>query len=94
MIKDGEPTKLILEVSKSTIKGYPHASISSKRSFEWTLQKTIRSNTLTFKFLFLHVQIMGDDDYRFLRYFLYILYLVAETREGGKKERKKGKIKT
>ncbi|KAJ0755328.1 putative rossmann-like alpha/beta/alpha sandwich protein [Helianthus annuus] len=31
----------MLGVNESSIKGYPHASISSKSAFEWTLKKII-----------------------------------------------------
>ncbi|KAL3729439.1 hypothetical protein ACJRO7_026540 [Eucalyptus globulus] len=53
---EGEPTRVMMGVNESTIKGYPHASISSRGAFEWTLQKIVRSNTSGFKLLFLHVQ--------------------------------------
>ncbi|KAL4591435.1 hypothetical protein LXL04_004400 [Taraxacum kok-saghyz] len=35
----------MVAVNESSIKGYPHASISSKSAFEWTLNKIICSNT-------------------------------------------------
>ncbi|KAL6994350.1 hypothetical protein U1Q18_012456, partial [Sarracenia purpurea var. burkii] len=34
---ESEPTRIMVGVNESTIKGYPHASISSKGAFEWTL---------------------------------------------------------
>lgn len=58
---EGEPTRIMLAVNQSTIKGYPHASISSTRAFQWTLHKIVRSNTSGFKLLFLHVQIPDED---------------------------------
>jgi hypothetical protein len=51
----------MMGVNESTIKGYPHASISSRGAFEWTLQKIVRSNTSGFKLLFLHVQVTDED---------------------------------
>ncbi|CAK9308879.1 unnamed protein product [Citrullus colocynthis] len=60
---EGEPTRIMLAVNQSTIKGYPHPSISSKRAFEWTLQKIVRSNTSGFKFLFLHVLVPDEDGF-------------------------------
>lgn len=64
-----EPTRIMIAVNESSIKGYPHPSISSKRAFEWTLQKIVRSNTSAFKLLFLHVQV-PDEDGSFSLYFL------------------------
>ena len=54
-------TRIMVGVNESTIKGYPHASISSKGAFEWTLKKIVRSNTSSFKLLFLHVQVHDED---------------------------------
>ena len=54
-------TRIMVGVNESTIKGYPHASISSKGAFEWTLKKIVRSNTSSFKLLFLHVQVPDED---------------------------------
>ncbi|KDO66130.1 hypothetical protein CISIN_1g046819mg [Citrus sinensis] len=59
---EGEPTRIIVAVNESTIKGYPHASISSRGAFEWSVQKIIRSNTSGFKLLFLHVQVPDEDE--------------------------------
>ncbi|XP_021298953.1 universal stress protein A-like protein [Herrania umbratica] len=56
-------TRIMLAVNESTIKGYPHASISSRGAFEWTLQKIVRSNTSGFKLLFLHVQVPDEDGF-------------------------------
>lgn len=58
---EGESTLVMVAVSESTINGYPHASISSKGAFEWTLNKIVRSNTSGFKLLFLHVQVPDED---------------------------------
>uniref|UniRef100_A0A5B7BCM5 Putative universal stress protein n=1 Tax=Davidia involucrata TaxID=16924 RepID=A0A5B7BCM5_DAVIN len=60
---ESEPTRIMVGVSQSTIKGYPHASISSKGAFEWTLKKIIRSNTSGFKLLFLHVHVPDEDGF-------------------------------
>lgn len=57
----GEPTRIMVAVNESTIKGYPHASISSRGAFEWTLKKIVRSNTSDFKLLFIHVQVPDED---------------------------------
>ncbi|KAK1404434.1 Ethylene response protein [Heracleum sosnowskyi] len=57
------PTRVMMAVNESTIKGYPHASISSKGAFEWTLNKIIRSNFSGFKLLFLHVQVPDEDGF-------------------------------
>lgn len=56
-------TRIMVGVNESTIKGYPHASISSKGAFEWTLKKIVRNNTPGFKLLFLHVQVPDEDGY-------------------------------
>ncbi|TXG54672.1 hypothetical protein EZV62_019928 [Acer yangbiense] len=58
---ESEPTRVLLAVSESTIKGYPHASISSRGAFEWTIQKIVRSNTSGFRLHFLHVQVPDED---------------------------------
>ncbi|PIA40576.1 hypothetical protein AQUCO_02500349v1 [Aquilegia coerulea] len=60
---ESDPTRIMVAVNQSTIKGYPNASISSKRAFEWTLEKIIRTNTTAFKLLFLHVQIPDQDGF-------------------------------
>lgn len=59
--ESGEPTQIMLAVNESTIKGYPHASISSRGAFDWTLNKIVRSNTSGFKLLFIHVQVPDED---------------------------------
>jgi len=58
-----EPTRIMVGVNESTIKGYPHASISSKGAFEWTLKKIVRSNFSGFKLLFLYVQVPDEDGF-------------------------------
>ncbi|KAJ0111432.1 hypothetical protein Patl1_02760 [Pistacia atlantica] len=58
-----EPTRILVAVSESTIKGYPHASISSTGAFDWTIEKIVRSNTPGFKLLFLHVQVPDEDGF-------------------------------
>ncbi|KAK4750546.1 hypothetical protein SAY87_004028 [Trapa incisa] len=58
---DGEPTRIMMGANESTIKGYPHASISSRGAFDWTLQKIVRFNISGFKLLFLHVQVPDED---------------------------------
>ncbi|KAK9067930.1 hypothetical protein SSX86_012041 [Deinandra increscens subsp. villosa] len=66
----GDVTRIMLGVNESSIKGYPHASISSKSAFDWTLNKIIRSNTAGFKLLFLQVQVPDDDGIVFTRFAL------------------------
>nr|WEY07705.1 universal stress protein A-like protein [Agave sisalana] len=58
-----EPTRILMGVNESSIKGYPHASISSRSSFEWTLEKIVRANVGGFKLLFVHVQIPDEDGF-------------------------------
>ena len=59
---EAEPTRIMLGVNESNIiKGYPHASISSKGAFEWTIEKIVRNNTSGFTLLFLHVQVPDED---------------------------------
>ncbi|XP_043687169.1 universal stress protein A-like protein isoform X2 [Telopea speciosissima] len=61
---ESEPTRIMIAVNGSSIKGYPHPSISSRYAFDWTLQKIVRSNFSGFKLLFLHVQVPDEDDFR------------------------------
>ena len=56
-----EPTRILMGVNESSIKGYPHASISSRTAFEWTLEKIVRTNVGGFKLLFVHIQIPDED---------------------------------
>ncbi|TXG51650.1 hypothetical protein EZV62_024174 [Acer yangbiense] len=58
---ESEPTRVLLAVSESTIRGYLHASISSRGAFEWTIQKIVRSNTSGFRLHFLHVQVPNEN---------------------------------
>lgn len=60
-----EATRILVAVNESSLKGYPHPSISSRTAFEWTLAKIIRSNTAGFMLLFLHVQVPDEDGQRF-----------------------------
>ncbi|PON52502.1 Universal stress protein [Parasponia andersonii] len=60
---EGAPTRVMVAVNESTIKGYPHASISSRGAFDWTLEKIVRSNTSGFKLIFLHVQVPDEDGF-------------------------------
>ncbi|XP_054821692.1 universal stress protein A-like protein [Prosopis cineraria] len=60
---ESEPTRILIGVNESTIKGYPNPSISSRGAFEWTINKIIRSNTAGFKLLFLHVQVPDEDGF-------------------------------
>ncbi|XP_028772279.1 universal stress protein A-like protein [Neltuma alba] len=60
---EGVPTRILMGVNESTIKGYPNPSISSRGAFEWTINKIIRSNTTGFKLLFLHVQVPDEDGF-------------------------------
>ncbi|KAF5457258.1 hypothetical protein F2P56_021372 [Juglans regia] len=63
MMREGEPTRIMLGVNVSTLKGYPYASISCTRAFEWTLQKIVRSKTSAFKLLFLYVHVPDEDSF-------------------------------
>jgi hypothetical protein len=57
----GEVTRIMVAVNESSLKGYPHPSISSKGAFDWTVQKIVRSNVSAFNLLFLHVQVPDED---------------------------------
>lgn len=59
--EEARPTRIMIGVNESSIRGYPHPSISSRTAFDWTLQKIVRSNAAGFKLLFLHVQIPDED---------------------------------
>lgn len=69
-MEGAEATRIMIGVNESTIKGYPHASISSRGAFDWALQKIVRSNTSGFKLLFLHVQVPDEDGSLHLPVFL------------------------
>ncbi|XP_020251588.1 universal stress protein A-like protein isoform X2 [Asparagus officinalis] len=58
-----EPTRILMGVNESSIKGYPHASISSRSAFEWTIEKIVRRNVDGFKLLFVHVQTPDEDGF-------------------------------
>lgn len=60
-----EATRVMIGVNESSLKGYPHPSISSKGAFDWTVSKIIRNNVSAFHLLFLHVQV-PDEDGQFL----------------------------
>uniref|UniRef100_A0A2P2INS4 Universal stress family protein n=1 Tax=Rhizophora mucronata TaxID=61149 RepID=A0A2P2INS4_RHIMU len=62
-MEEGQPTRVMMAVNESTIKGYPHPSISSRWAFEWTLRKIVRSNISGFKLLFIHVQVPDEDGF-------------------------------
>ncbi|KAI8541473.1 hypothetical protein RHMOL_Rhmol08G0063600 [Rhododendron molle] len=62
-VEESSQTRIMVGVNESTIKGYPHASISSKGAFEWTLSKIVRTNTSAFTLLFLHVQVPDQDGF-------------------------------
>jgi hypothetical protein len=55
------PTRVMMAVNESSLRGYPHPSISCRAAFDWTLSKLIRSNTEGFQLLFLHVQVPDKD---------------------------------
>ncbi|RZC72039.1 hypothetical protein C5167_035194 [Papaver somniferum] len=56
-------TRILMAVNESSIKGYPHPSISSRGAFEWTLEKIVRNDVTGFKFMFLHVQVTDEDGF-------------------------------
>uniref|UniRef100_A0A7N0ZY44 UspA domain-containing protein n=1 Tax=Kalanchoe fedtschenkoi TaxID=63787 RepID=A0A7N0ZY44_KALFE len=58
-----EPTRLMVAVNESTLKGYPHASISCRGAFDWVLKKIVRDNVNGFKLLVLHVQVPDEDGF-------------------------------
>ncbi|GLT63430.1 hypothetical protein SLA2020_359950 [Shorea laevis] len=45
---ESKPTRIMVAVNESAIKGYQHASISSRGTFDWTLGKIVGSNTTGF----------------------------------------------
>eukprot|EP00252_Welwitschia_mirabilis_P016047 TRINITY_DN35503_c0_g1_i1.p1 TRINITY_DN35503_c0_g1~~TRINITY_DN35503_c0_g1_i1.p1 ORF type:complete len:213 (-),score=28.78 TRINITY_DN35503_c0_g1_i1:175-813(-) len=58
------PTLVMIAVNQSSVKGYPHPSISSSQAFRWTLNKLVRSrNSRDFKVLILHVQVHDEDGF-------------------------------
>ncbi|KAJ1416516.1 UspA [Sesbania bispinosa] len=56
-------TRIMVAVNESSLKGYPHPSISSKGAFEWALNKIVRNNVTAFNLLFLHVQVPDEDGF-------------------------------
>lgn len=73
----GEPTRIMIAVNESSIKGYPHASISCRGAFDWTLKKIVRSNTSDFKLLFLHVQVPDEDGMNYFKFMYMLLFFEA-----------------
>ncbi|KAM7279957.1 hypothetical protein ACFE04_007091 [Oxalis oulophora] len=63
MSSGSESTRVMIAVNESTMKGYPHPSISSKGAFEWILNKIVRNNVSGFKLLILHVQVPDEDGF-------------------------------
>ena len=59
----GAVTRIMVAVNQSSLKGYPHPSISSKGAFEWTIKKIVRHNVASFNLLFLHVQVPDEDGF-------------------------------
>ncbi|ERN06679.1 hypothetical protein AMTRI_Chr01g112430 [Amborella trichopoda] len=58
------PTRIMVAVNQSSIKGYPSPSISSRNALEWTLKKIVRPTCRSeFKLLFLHVQVPDEDGF-------------------------------
>jgi hypothetical protein len=70
-----ESTRVMIGVNESSLKGYPHPSISSKGAFDWTVSKIIRNNVSAFHLLFLHVQV-PDEDGQFLSFSLNPFYFL------------------
>ncbi|KAF6157395.1 hypothetical protein GIB67_004333 [Kingdonia uniflora] len=56
-------TRIMVAVNESSMKGYPHASISSEGAFQWTLEKIVHYNPNGFKILLLHVQFPPGDGF-------------------------------
>lgn len=61
MADSSAPTRVMMAVNESSLKGYPHPSISCRSAFDWMLSKLVRSNTDGFHLLFLHVQVPDED---------------------------------
>lgn len=74
---ESAPTRVMVAVNESTIRGYPHASISSRGAFEWTIEKIVQSNTSGFRLLFLHVQVPDEDGYLSISVSLFVDILVS-----------------
>ncbi|KAL5206979.1 hypothetical protein ABZP36_031414 [Zizania latifolia] len=63
MAGSSEPTRVMMAVNESSIRGYPNPSISCRAAFDWMLSKLVRSNTGGFHLLFLHVQVPDVDGF-------------------------------
>ncbi|RLM79719.1 universal stress protein A-like protein [Panicum miliaceum] len=63
MAYSSAPTRVMMAVNESSLKSYPHPSISCRTAFDWTLSKLVRSNPGGFHFLFLHVQVPDEDGF-------------------------------
>ncbi|KAF8729713.1 hypothetical protein HU200_017673 [Digitaria exilis] len=63
MADSSAPTRVMMAVNESSLKGYPHPSISCRTAFDWTLSKLVRSNPGGFHFLFLHIQVPDEDGF-------------------------------
>jgi hypothetical protein len=61
MADSSAPTRVMMAVNESSLKGYPHPSISCRAAFDWMLSKLVRSNADGFHLLFLHVQVPDED---------------------------------
>lgn len=72
-----EVTRVMVAVNESSIKGYPHPSISSKGAFEWTINKIVRNNVSAFNLLFLHVQVPDEDGSLFLSFLFNCSLLIV-----------------
>ncbi|KAF3794654.1 Universal stress A-like protein [Nymphaea thermarum] len=60
------PTRIMVGVNESTVKGYPYPSISSRNAFDWVIKKIVRPRSPSashFKLLFLHVQVTDEDGF-------------------------------
>jgi len=74
-----EVTRVMVAVNESSIKGYPHPSISSRGAFEWTINKIVRNNVSAFNLFFLHVQVPDEDgSLSHPLYFLIVLCWLCE----------------
>ncbi|EFJ15463.1 hypothetical protein SELMODRAFT_173688 [Selaginella moellendorffii] len=61
-------TRILIAVSHSSIKGYPHASISSDTAFHWVLDKLVKPTSSSighrredFELSILHIQVPDED---------------------------------
>ncbi|XP_057869744.1 universal stress protein A-like protein isoform X1 [Cryptomeria japonica] len=63
-IAEEQATKILIAVSRSSVKGYPHASLSSINAFHWTLDKLVKTScSHLFKLYILHVQVPDEDGF-------------------------------